>query len=86
VYIFTLCIYLIANIALALQSSYAAWLVLQALQSTGNSGTIALGNPVVADIATPAERSGYISYMQLGMIVGPATAPTIGGLLTQYLI
>jgi hypothetical protein len=59
VYILTLSIYLIANIALALQSNYAALLVLRALQSTGSSGTIALGTAVMADIATPAERSGY---------------------------
>ncbi|KAH8646943.1 putative MFS transporter [Tricladium varicosporioides] len=85
VYILTLSIYLIANIALALQSNYAALLVLRALQSTGSSGTIALGNAVMADIATPAERSGYISYVQAGMMVGPALAPTIGGLLTQFL-
>lgn len=85
VYILTLCIYLAANIGLALQSNYAALLVLRALQSTGSSGTIALGNAVMADIATPAERSGYISYVQAGMMVGPAIAPTIGGLLTQFL-
>jgi multidrug resistance protein len=85
VYILTLCIYLVANIALALQSNYAALLVLRAVQSMGSSGTIALGNAVMADIATPAERSGYISYVQAGMMVGPAIAPTIGGLLTQSL-
>jgi hypothetical protein len=62
VYILTLSIYLAANVGLALQSNYAALLVLRALQSTGSSGTIALGNAVMADIATPAERSGYISW------------------------
>jgi len=84
VYILTLCIYLVANIALAMQSNYAALLVLRALQSMGSSGTIALGNAVMADIATPAERSGYISYVQAGMMMGPAIAPTIGGLLTHF--
>ncbi|KAF2711236.1 MFS general substrate transporter [Pleomassaria siparia CBS 279.74] len=69
VYMLTFCIYLVANIALALQSNYAALLVLRALQSTGSSETIALGNAVMADIATPAERSGYISYVQAGMMV-----------------
>ncbi|KAF2199006.1 MFS transporter [Delitschia confertaspora ATCC 74209] len=85
VYILTFTIYLIANIALALQSNYAALLILRALQSTGGSGTIALGNAVMADIATPAERSGYISYVQAGRLLGAAIAPTIGGLLTQFL-
>lgn len=58
VYILTLGIYLLANMALALQSDYAALLVLRALQSTGSSGTVALGNAVMSDIATSSERSG----------------------------
>lgn len=85
VYILTLGIYLLANMALALQSDYAALLVLRALQSTGSSGTVALGNAVMSDIATSSERSGYIGYVQAGAMVGPALAPTIGGILTQYL-
>lgn len=85
-YFITFSIYLAANIGLALQSNYAALLVLRALQSTGSSGTIALGNAVMADIATPAERSGYISYVQAGMMVGVAIAPTIGGILIQFLV
>ncbi|KAL2002553.1 hypothetical protein VTN02DRAFT_6502 [Thermoascus thermophilus] len=85
VYILTLTVYLLANVALALQGNYAALLVLRALQSTGSSGTVALGNAVMADIATSAERSGYIGYVQAGAMFGPALAPTIGGILTQYL-
>lgn len=85
VYILTLTIYLLANMALALQNSYAALLVLRAMQSTGSSGTIALGTAVMADIATSAERAGYIGYVQAGLQIGPALAPTIGGLLTQFL-
>jgi hypothetical protein len=55
---FILCfiIYIGANIGIALQDSYAALLILRSLQSTGSSGTIALGAAVVADIATSAER------------------------------
>ncbi|PVI04611.1 MFS general substrate transporter [Periconia macrospinosa] len=85
IYIITFIIYVAANIGLALQSNYGALLVLRALQSSGSSGVIALGSAVMADIATPAERSGYISYVQAGMMLGPALAPTIGGLLTQFL-
>ncbi|CAI6334388.1 unnamed protein product [Periconia digitata] len=85
IYITTLTIYVAANIGLATQSDYGALLVLRALQSSGSSGTVALGNAVMADIAAPAERSGYISYVQAGMMLGPAIAPTIGGVLTQFL-
>ena len=49
-----------ANIGLALQNNYAALLVLRCLQSTGSSGTVALGNGVVADIASSGERGKFI--------------------------
>ena len=53
-------IYLAANIALALQDSYAALLVLRCFQSAGSSGTVALARAVIADVATPAERGSYL--------------------------
>jgi hypothetical protein len=56
-------IYIGANIGLALQSSYAALLVLRCLQSSGASATIALGSGIVADIATVAERGTYMGYV-----------------------
>ena len=49
-----------ANIGLALQNNYAALLVLRCLQSTGSSGTVALGNAVVADIASTGERGKFM--------------------------
>lgn len=49
-----------ANVGLALQNNYAALLVLRCLQSTGSSGTVALGNGVVADIASSGERGKFM--------------------------
>lgn len=49
-----------ANIGLALQNNYAALLVLRCLQSTGSSGTVALGNGVVGDIASSGERGKFM--------------------------
>ena len=85
VYLLTFFIFCCSNLGLALQNSYPALLVLRALQSTGSSGTIALGNGVMADIVTSAERGGYVGIVQAGVLLGPALAPTIGGLLTQFL-
>ena len=71
-YVIAFTIYLAANIGLATQNSYAALLVLRCLQSTGSSVTIALGNGVVADIATSAERGGYMGLAVAGAMFGPA--------------
>jgi multidrug resistance protein len=84
-YIIAFAIYTAANIGLALQNSFAALLVLRCIQSAGSSGTIAFGYGVIADIATPAERGKYIGPMSAGVMVAPALAPVIGGLLSRFL-
>jgi multidrug resistance protein len=85
VYILTFSIYIAANIGLALQHNYAALMVLRALQSTGSSATVAIGNAVIADVTTRAERGGYITSVQASIMFAPALAPVLGGLLTEFL-
>jgi multidrug resistance protein len=84
-YIVTFVLYFAANIGLATQTSYAALLVLRALQSAGSSGTVALGYGVIADVCTPAERGKYLGPVAAGIMLAPAIGPTIGGLLAQFL-
>ncbi|KAH7065785.1 putative MFS transporter [Paraphoma chrysanthemicola] len=84
-YIVTFAIYFAANVGLATQKSYAALLVLRCLQSAGSSGTIALGQGVISDIATPAERGKYLGPVVSGVMLAPALGPTIGGLLAEFL-
>lgn len=78
-------IYIAANIGLALQNSYAALFLLRCLQSSGSSGTIALGNGVVADIASSSERGTYMGFATAGPMIGPAIGPILGGVLSQFL-
>jgi multidrug resistance protein len=84
VYILSFAIYIVANVGLALQHDYAALMVLRALQSTGSSATVAIGNAVMADITTSAERGGYITAVQASIQFAPALAPALGGILTQF--
>lgn len=74
-----------ANIALACQRSYAALLVLRCVQSSGSAATVALGQAVVADVSTRAERGKWVAYAGMGIMLGPALGPLIGGLLATYL-
>lgn len=78
-------IYIAANIGLALQNSYAALFLTRCLQSSGSSGTIALGNGVVADIASSSERGTYMGFATAGPMIGPAIGPILGGVLSQFL-
>ncbi|KAL1626726.1 hypothetical protein SLS56_006719 [Neofusicoccum ribis] len=84
-YIMCFTIFFFANLGLALQRNYAALLVLRAMQSSGSSGVIALGNGVVSDITTSAERGSKVAWVQMGTQLGPALGPIIGGLLAQFL-
>jgi multidrug resistance protein len=84
-YIIGFVIYLGANIGLALQDNYAALFILRCLQSTGSSGTIALGSGVVADISTASERGRYLGWATFGIMLAPAIGPILGGVLSQFL-
>ena len=84
-YILCFTIYIIANLALSLQSNYVALLILRMVQSAGSSGTVALANGLVGDLVTSSERGEYIVFSSLGSLLGPTVSPVIGGLLSQYL-
>ena len=85
VYILGFVIFIAANVGLALLKSYPALFILRCLQSTGSSGAVALGNGVVADVSTMAEKGVYMGFMVSGTMVGPAMGPIIGGVLSQFL-
>ncbi|KAF7883630.1 uncharacterized protein EAF02_005550 [Botrytis sinoallii] len=79
-YIICFTVYIISNIALALQDNYVALLILRMVQSAGGSGTVALANAVVADIATSAEkRNFYVGYASMMAGFAPAVGPILGG-------
>ncbi|MCJ1253733.1 hypothetical protein MMC24_001545 [Lignoscripta atroalba] len=84
-YFIAFVIYIGANIGLALQDSYVALFLLRCLQATGSSGTIALANGVVGDVATNAERGSYFGWALSAPMIGPAIGPVLGGILTQFL-
>ncbi|TVY86898.1 Itaconate transport protein, partial [Lachnellula willkommii] len=75
-YIICFVIYIAADIALALQNNY--------VQSAGSSGTVALANATVADVATSAERGVYIGITSLSGILAPSLGPILGGVISQY--
>lgn len=56
----SLAVYTIANVALAFTSNYPMLLVLRAVQAMGSAATISISTGVIADIATPGERGGFM--------------------------
>ncbi|KAJ3332798.1 hypothetical protein HDU76_013044 [Blyttiomyces sp. JEL0837] len=80
----TLLLYVVSNIGLVLSTNVSMMLLFRFLQAAGSSSTISIGAGVIADIAQPSERGGYIGLFagvrQFSMAIGPV----LGGLLSQF--
>jgi MFS family permease len=60
IFISTLCVYLAANLGLALSKNYATLMVFRGIQAIGSSATIAIGAGAIGDIARAEERGGLL--------------------------
>ena len=61
-----LTVFVIANIALALAPNAGVLIAFRAVQAVGSASTVSLGAAVIADIASPAERGGYLGLFSGG--------------------
>jgi MFS family permease len=66
VLIYTMLLYIVANIGLGCSQNSGALLTFRFFQAAGSSSTISLGAGVVADIADSSERGGYLGYFSGG--------------------
>ncbi|ESZ96885.1 MFS transporter [Sclerotinia borealis F-4128] len=80
----SLLVYLGVNIGLARQTSYPVLMALRCLQSLGSSTACIVCSSVAADLVPRAERGRYMIYSSLGVTLGPAIGPIVGGVLTQF--
>ncbi|KAH8904734.1 major facilitator superfamily transporter [Coniochaeta sp. PMI_546] len=80
-YLTALTLYVLANVGIALQDSFAALLVLRMLQSAAISGTFSVAYGVIADFAAPSERGAFVGAVSLGITTAPSLGPVIGGSL-----
>ncbi|KAJ5467485.1 Major facilitator superfamily domaingeneral substrate transporter [Penicillium sp. IBT 31633x] len=92
VYLLTMFIYTVANIGLAVQSSWIALFLLRMVQSAGGAAmkvaneaqaTIAMGYGVISDIAPPSERGGYVGVLLMGPNFATVIGPILAGALTE---
>ncbi|KAI1322654.1 multidrug resistance protein [Xylariaceae sp. FL0255] len=80
-YFGTLSLFFFACVGIALASSYSELLGLRALQALGQSSIILVGYGVVSDLASPAERGSFMSFVSFTITVGPSVGPVLGGAL-----
>ena len=80
IYLTTYSLYTVASLGLALNKhSYAALLVLKALQSLGASAVLAVAFDVAADVCPPAERGATLGPTQGVANLAVCLGPVIGG-------
>lgn len=80
VFLLILTLYAIGNLGLALnKSSYAALLVLRAVQSLGASAALNVSYGVMADICVPSERGKALGSISMALNLGACVGPVIGG-------
>ena len=78
----TYAVYTAASLGLALnKKSYAALLVLRAVQSLGASAVLAIAYGVIADVCPPAERGGMQGPTLGAANLAVCLGPVIGGLV-----
>ncbi|KAK4465085.1 major facilitator superfamily domain-containing protein [Cladorrhinum samala] len=83
-FIGTFVVYLIANVGLAVNGSFAGLMVFRALQAFGGAATISVGAGVIGDITTPKERGGFMGSFGGIRMVGQSIGPVIGGIITEF--
>ena len=80
IFLVTLTLYVLSNLGLALEhKSYAALIVLRALQSLGASAAFAVSYGVVADVCVPSERGKMIGPVSMALNLGTCVGPIVGG-------
>ena len=78
--LFTFALYALASLGLALNtSSYAALIVLRAVQSLGASSMQALSYGVIADVCVPAERGSMQAFFLMMANLATCVGPVVGG-------
>ena len=76
----TYTLYTLASLGLALNKhSYAALLILRALQSLGASAVLAVAYGIIADVCPPAERGSMQGFAIGGSNLASCLGPVIGG-------
>jgi hypothetical protein len=72
----TLAVYVLANLGLALSSSFPTLMAFRGVQAVGSASTIAIGAGIIGDISVAAERGGF-----MGLFGGSESGSTLSQLL-----
>ncbi|GAA5915376.1 hypothetical protein JCM6882_000236 [Rhodosporidiobolus microsporus] len=84
IYIVSLPIFALGSLGCALSQSLAALIVTRIIQGIGSCSVLSVGAGTIGDLYRKEQRGSAMGFFYLGVLVGPATAPAIAGILTEY--
>lgn len=68
----------------ALAWSYDVLILARVLQAVGGGGIQPLGMAMIGDLFEPHERGRAMGVWGMGIVIGPAIGPILGGYLTEW--
>lgn len=82
-YLGSLCIFTVGSLLCAMAWNLPTLVSARVIQAFGGGAITPAGLAMISDVFEPHERGKAIGYWGVGVIVGPAFGPTLGGYLTN---
>ncbi|BGP20130.1 hypothetical protein JCM10213_000786 [Rhodosporidiobolus nylandii] len=84
IYVLSLPIFVLGSMGVALSQTLAQLIVTRIIQGIGSCSVLSVGAGTIGDLYPREQRGAAMGSFYLGVLVGPATAPAIAGILTEY--
>ncbi|ORY88374.1 major facilitator superfamily domain-containing protein, partial [Leucosporidium creatinivorum] len=84
IYLVSLPIYTLGSLGVALSNSLAALIITRIIQGAGSSAVLSVGAGTIGDLYPRHRRGAAMGYFYSGILIGPALAPAIAGVLSEY--
>lgn len=84
-YIGSLALFTVGSLLCGLAPDLPFLIVARVIQAIGGGALTPAAMSAVAETFDDSERGKALGYWGLGVVIGPALGPTVGGLLTEYL-
>lgn len=83
-YLISICVFICGSVLCGLAPSLSLLLPARILQALGGGALTPVALAMLSSVFTEEERGKVMGWWGLGVVVGPALGPTLGGALTQY--
>ncbi len=83
-YVASLFVFTIGSLICAMAWNLPSLVAARVLQALGGGAITPTGMAMITEVFEPRERGKAIGYWGVGVIIGPAFGPTLGGYLTDY--